>query len=321
MKEQRTYWHLEGRGRVPQSYDIKTSRLLYHPERGFEVPTPGGDWLTRHALHSRLRARFVQFRDPSELTYTRYVERRAEQEAFVEQLLAGAEAPGGDDRLADDWFGVLEAVLPVLRYPSQALHMLAAYVAHLAPESRVVVAGAFQAADELRRLECWCRRMRQLQLRRAEFGRGAREQWQTHAAWQPLREVLERLLVTYDFGEALVALNLVVKPALDELFMVGFAELGLERGDHLLSQLARALYRDCQWQQNWTRALIECAYAEAEDNRALVAEWCARWWPPTQAALCALVGIWGVDAVRRDREVNRVRCRYEAWRSGTAAPE
>ncbi|HVZ35635.1 MAG TPA: hypothetical protein VG963_24585, partial [Polyangiaceae bacterium] len=256
MKEQRTYWHLEGHGRVPQSYDIKTSRLLYHSERGFEVPTPGGEWLTRHGLHSRLRARFAQFRDPSELTYTRYVERRAEQEAFISQLLAGAEAPGGDERLADDWFGVLEAVLPVLRYPSQALHMLAAYVAHLAPESRVVVAGAFQAGDELRRLECWCQRMRQLQLRRAEFGRGAREQWQTHPAWQPLRELLERLLVTYDFGESLVALNLVVKPALDELFMVGFAELGLERGDHLLAQLARSLYRDCQWQQRWTRALL-----------------------------------------------------------------
>jgi toluene monooxygenase system protein E len=295
--------------------------LLYHPERGFEVPTPGGEWLARHGLQSRLRARFAQFRDPSELTYTRYVERRAEQEAFIEQLLAGAEEPGGDERLADDWVAVLEAVLPVLRYPSQALHMLAAYVAHLAPESRVVVAGAFQAADELRRLECLCQRMRQLQRRRAEFGRAAREQWQNLPAWQPLRELLERLLVTYDFGEALVALNLVVKPALDELFMVGFAELGLERGDHLLSELARSLYRDCQWQQSWTRALIECACAEAEDNRRVVAEWCARWWPPTEAALAALVGIWGIDASRGEREVSRVGRRRAAWLGGTAAAE
>ena len=30
----RTYWHLADLGRVPNDYDIGSSRLLYYPERG-----------------------------------------------------------------------------------------------------------------------------------------------------------------------------------------------------------------------------------------------------------------------------------------------
>jgi toluene monooxygenase system protein E len=303
VTEQRTYWHLEGQQlgsprRKPQPYDIVTSKLLYHPERGFEVSTPGAAWMQRYGAGSRLRGSFQAFRDPRATTYARYVELQAEQESFLEQLFLAAEETGYDAGLAPAWLDVLEAVLPVLRYPSHALHMLAAYVAQLAPEGRVVVAGAFQAADELRRLQHWAQRMRQLQERRAGFGQAAREHWQCHGAWQPLRQLLEHLLVTYDFGEALVALELVVKPALDELFLVEFAALARERGDYLFAQLAHSLERDCRWQRDWSDALVRAALAEHPENQAPLREWLARWWPPLQAALPALVSLWAVEPER-----------------------
>jgi toluene monooxygenase system protein E len=300
---QRTYWHLEGQQlegqrRLPQPYDIVTSKLLYYPERGFELPTPVGAWMQRHGAASRLQGRFEAFRDPRATTYARYVELQAEQESFVEQLLVSAEETGYDAGLSPAWLDVLEAVLPVLRYPSHALHMLAAYVAHLAPEGRVVVAGAFQAADELRRVQHLAHRMRQLQERRAGFGQAAREHWQSHSAWQPLRRVLERLLVTYDFGEALVALELVVKPVLDELYWVEFAALARERGDHLFAQLAHSLDRDCRWQCDWSDALLRVALEEHPENLAALRDWVGRWWPPLQAALPPLLSLWAVEPER-----------------------
>jgi toluene monooxygenase system protein E len=322
MTARRTYWHLEGRGRVPQSYDIKTSQLLYYPERGFEVSTPAGAWMLEHGAGSALRARFADFRDPAELTFSRYVERRAEQEAFLDQLLSTAEETAYDARLSPSWLGVLDTVLPVLRYPTQALHMLAAYVAHLAPEGRVVVAGAFQASDELRRLERVCQRMRQLQAHAPSFGEGSRSYWQEHAAWQPLREVLERLLVTYDFGEALIALNLVVKPAFDELFMREWGEVGRVHGDHLLTEVTRSLYRDCRWQRQYTRALLTSALSEQSDNRVPIQLWLGRWWPRMQAALLALVGIWGLSPAAAEACVTRVRevCEGEWLSLGLQVP-
>lgn len=313
---QRTYWHLEGQGRKPQPYDIVTSKLLYHPERGFEVPTKVAAWLQRYGAASRLRGKFSAFRDPRATTYARYVELQAQQESFVEQLFVAAEETGYDAGLSTAWLDVLEAVLPVLRYPSHALHMLAAYVAQLAPEGRVVVAGAFQAADELRRVQHLAHRMRQLQERRAGFGQAAREHWQSHPAWQPLRQVLERLLVTYDFGEALVALELVVKPALDELYWVEFAALALERGDRLFAQFAHALERDCRWQRDWSDALVRVALEEQPENGTPLREWLAHWWPPLRTALLPLVSLWAVEPERALVHVTRVerKCRAR-WRA------
>jgi len=317
VSAQRTYWHLEGphldgQRRKPQAYDIVTSKLLYHRERGFELPTPVAAWMQRHGAQSRLRGSFEAFRDPRATTYARYVELQAEQESFLEQLFVAAEAAGYDAGLSPAWLDVLEAVLPVLRYPSHALHMLAAYVAQLAPEGRVVVAAAFQAADELRRVQHLAQRMRQLQERRAGFGQAAREQWQNHAAWQPLRRVLEQLLVTYDFGEALVALELVVKPALDELYWVEFAALALSRGDHLFAQLAHSLERDCRWQRDWSDTLVQVALREEPENREPLRQWVGRWWPPLQAALPPLVSLWAVEPERASEHVARVELKCRA---------
>jgi hypothetical protein len=176
----------------------------------------------------------------------------------------------------------------------------------------VVVAGAFQAGDELRRLQHWAYRMRQLQELRAGFGEAAREQWQSHPAWQPLRRVLERLLVTYDFGEAFTALQLVVKPAIDELYMVQFAALALARGDRLFAALAQALEADCSWQRAWSDELVRVALREHPGNLAPLRDWVARWWPPVQAALAPLVGLWGLNSEQARQQVISVETKCRA---------
>jgi hypothetical protein len=58
--------------------------------------------------------------------------------------------------------------------------------------------------------------------------------WQDDPVWQPLRETVEKLITTYDWGECFVALNLVLKPMLDELFMQYMSDLALRESDHLL---------------------------------------------------------------------------------------
>jgi toluene monooxygenase system protein E len=296
---------------VPQHYDIVTSRLLYHRELGFEVATPGAAWLRRHGLQSPLLGGFQAFSDPRATTYARYVELQSERETFVEQLLEAAEQTGYDRTLSPEWVDVLEAVLPVLRYPCHALHMLIAYVAQLAPEGRVVVAGAFQAGDELRRVQHLARRMRQLQELRTDFGGSARAAWQDAPAWQPLRKLLEQLLVTYDFGEAWVALQLVVKPALDELFMVQFAELARERGDWLWAELAHSLAQDCCWHREWSDALTRVALAEHAENAELVRQWIASWAQRVEAALPPLCNLWVIAPERASAYVAGVlaQCR------------
>jgi toluene monooxygenase system protein E len=271
---------------------------LYYPGRGFEVPTPIAAWYERHQLSSRLTADWQTFADPRETTYASYVAEQHERECFVDQILRSIEETGYDRELDSSWVDVLEVVLPVLRFPIHGLSMLVCYIGHMAPEGRLVVACAFQAMDEMRRVQRLAYRMRQLMDLRPGFGVSAKREWEQAAAWQPLRQVLERLLVTYDFGESSVATLLVLKPAFDALFMRGFARLAVERGDRLLFELLSSLDRDCAWHADWAAAFVEAALVERPDNAAVIAEWILRWWPEVRAAISAGIGLMNVPPER-----------------------
>jgi toluene monooxygenase system protein E len=289
MSQRQSYWHLEGLGREPSPYEIATSRLLYYVDRGFEVSTPISAWYAEHQRGSALQCQDAEaFRDPRATTYASYTSLQREQESHVDELLASIEASNYDRRLSPSWVATLAAVLPPLRYPVHGLQMIACYVGHMAPAGRVVVACALQAADEIRRIQRLAYRTRQLQELDASFGADAAALWQRDQAWQPLRELIERLLVTYDWGEALVALNVVVKPALDDLFMARFAQLARAAGDDLFAKLLGSLQMDCCWHHAWTDALITTLVAQTAGNAAVVTAWTEKWRPAAMAATAAL---------------------------------
>jgi len=290
MPGQRTYWHLAGLGRKPSDYEIATSRLLYHPQQGFEVAVPLADWYARYQRGSPLQCcDWERFHDPRETTYSSYTARRHEAEMYVDGILRSIDETGYDARLDPAWCAVLEATLPTLRYPVHGLQMVAAYVGQMAPCGRITITAALQTADEIRRVQRYAYRMCQLQQTWPGFGEQARARWEQSPPWQPLRELIERLLVTWDWGEALVALNLVVKPAFDGVLMTRFAGLARRAGDDRDEALCLALEEDCRWHRQWTAALLQMACADRPENRDAIAAWFEAWLPRTLQALAALL--------------------------------
>jgi toluene monooxygenase system protein E len=290
----RTYWHLAELGRMPSAYDVGTSRLLYYPGRGFEVATPIAAFYARHQAGSRLRlgiAAGERFRDPRETTYARYTELSRQKEIFVDGLLHGLDDSAYDRRLRPAWLGTLAQVLAPLRYPVHALQMVAGYLGSMAPAGRVVVTCAMQAGDEMRRIQRFAYRMRQLQETHPSFGHDAKTRWEADPMWQPWRRVLERLLVTYDWGESFVALALVVKPAFDELFGARLGRLAAAHGDEVLDKLLASLGEDAAWHRAWAealaRTLVEDEPEHGSGNAAAIAAWRAAWAGPTHAAVAA----------------------------------
>lgn len=292
MTKQRTYWHLADLKRRPTDYDITTSRLLYYPGRGFEVNAPFSSWHERFAKGSAfVIADGERFYDPRATTYTKYTELQQTKETFVDELLRSADETGYDARLDPRWVEVLDRVIAPLRYPIHGLQMVAGYVGHMAPSGRLVITCLCQAADEMRRIQRFAYRMRQLQEIKPELGNRSRSAWEGDELWQPLRRAVEQLLVTYDWGESLAALNLCLKPAFDRLFMVRFADLARAAGDDLLAQLLFSLNEDCRWHDDWTASLIRLALEERPENRVTLEGWIAKWDPVTAAALGALAPI------------------------------
>lgn len=310
MTRRRTYWHLSELGRKPSDYDVGTSRLLYYPGRGFEVTSPISEWYARYQDTCPLRCRdWDRFRDPRETTYAKYVQQHQEAESFIDGILQSMEETGYDARLTRDWIAVLGRVLAPLRYPLHGLQMVSAYVGNMAPSGRIVTACLFQAADEMRRVQRIAYRMRMLQETHAGFGNDSRALWQEDPIWQPLRQVIEKLLVTYEWAESFVALNLAVKPMLDELFMTHFARLALARGDEALQKIFWSLNSDCLWHREWSGALVRMLIDEDPDNASHLVTWLEPWRARTATAVAALCPVFdgagdlgGVDVEARIQE-------------------
>jgi len=284
---QRTYWHLARLGRRPSDYDIASSRLLYYPARGFELEVPLSAWYREHQTGSPLVAiDWERFRDPRETTYTKYTELMKTREAFVDGVLAASDP----SRLTAEWRATLDRVLPPLRYPVHGLQMLAAYVGHMAPSGRIVIACAFQAADEVRRIQRLAYRTRQLWDAAAGFGRDA---WQSDPMWQPLREVIERMLAIRDWGEAFVALALALKPRFDELFVAQLGELARKSGDDTFANVLFSLAEDSRWHAEWSAELVRVALADRPENRQVIRDWLERWNPLARRATAAFESIFG----------------------------
>jgi toluene monooxygenase system protein E len=288
----KTYSHLATERRIPGEYDVVTSQLHYYVRRGgFEVRTPLSAWYERYQMGSPLRCPdWDRFRDPRETTYTRYTALQRTKETQIDGVLHSIEyAARGrrayDASLSPECLDALERAVTPLRFLFHGFQMASAYVGQMAPSGRVTIAAALQAADEMRRIQRIAFRMAQIRRLRPTFGDPSKALWQEDPAWQPLRRCVEDLLVTYDWGEALTALDLCVKPVSDFFFMGGVPAIVKGRGDHKLEEIFLLLGEDCAWHRRWSGALVTMAVEQEPRNRGPLASWIARWLPRAEEAI------------------------------------
>jgi toluene monooxygenase system protein E len=287
--KRRTYSHLEGQKKIPDEYDIATSRLLYYVERGFAVNATASRWYDVHQRGSALTSPdWESFADPRRTTYSRYVALQRDREARADGIVHAMEQPGYNELLSPAWSAVLLRLLGPLRYPLHGFQMAASYIGSMAPAGRVVITSLFQAADEMRRIQRVTQRMVQLSRTEPRFTTEAKSTWMSDAAWQKLRALVERVLVTYDWGEALVALNTCVKPVVDRMVNDSVADAALRAGDALLASLLRNLNEDSLWQRDWTRSLLLQAVQTEPKNRDMIARVTGEWLPRVTEAVAPL---------------------------------
>jgi len=291
MAQQKTYWHLLPQKRMPTEYEIVTSKLLCYTGEGFtgkrfELDVPLLDWYKRFQQDSPLTcSSWENFRDPRETTYTKYTEIQRDKEIFVDGILEEIDSSGYDARLSPGWLHGLSRVFAPLRYPGHGLQMVASYIGQMAPGGRIVIAATLQAGDEMRRVQRVAYRVRQLQNVYGGFASDSKSLWQTDALWQPLRMAVEKLLICYDWAEAFVALNVVLKPLIDELFMNHLSDLALREGDYLLGRILYSLNEDCRWHREWSQALTRTVIDDNTHNIGTIQGWIEKWHPVAARAL------------------------------------
>ena len=180
---------------------------------------------------------------------------------MIDGLLREVDDEGYDEELSDGWVDFIDRWYAPLRFPTHGLQMLAAYVAQMAPASRMTNCAAFQAADEMRRVQRIAYRTAQLADHRPTIDVSThRRHWEEADAYQPLRELVERALIAYDWGEALVVTNVVIKPYFDRLVNLELAgALAAMNHDPVLRHIHFSLDEDARWHRDWSRRLIHLA--------------------------------------------------------------
>jgi methane/phenol/toluene hydroxylase len=266
-------------GRRPSEYEVVTHKMN-HTVR--ETPlelgpdSHGNRWLVRHRDSIKLRIQdWNAFRDPDQLTYRKYVTCQDKSETYLDAIVQqfdriGSAASGPD---------FLQCCLTPSRYLAHGLQMMTAYLQQLAPSTYVGNCAAFQAADQLRRVQRVAYRTKQLDRVYPErlFGKTERTAWEQLPEWQGLRKGIEQLLVSFDWDDVFVGLNLVVKPLADELTLRQFAVTARHLNAELDALVADNLFLDAERSRRWTVAFTRFATSDScanlEHLQTLIAKW------------------------------------------------
>jgi len=158
---------------------------------------------------------------------------------------------------------------------------MSAYLQQLAPSSYIGNCSAFQTADQLRRIQRVAYRTKQLDLAypARSFGKTERREWEGRREWQGMRKGIERLLVTFDWDDAFVGLNLVVKPLVDEITLHQFAIVARDLDANLDAMIADNLFLDVKRSCQWSAALCQFFIAASPGNREHLVALFAKWRP------------------------------------------
>ena len=131
-------------------------------------------------------------------------------------------------------------------------------------------------------------RTRELQIAHPSrgFGKNERKHWENAPPLQGLRELMEKTLIAYDWGEGFVANNLVAKVAADETLRELTTTARAFR-DPLLAALADNQLRDSDRSRRWSSSLVKFCTDAREENKAVIRSWIANWTPLATQAITA----------------------------------
>lgn len=297
LKPLKTWSHLAGRRRKPSEYEIVSTNLHYNnrdPNAPYELDPDMfmNRWYKQYNLGSPLKHdNWNAFRDPDEVVYRTYNMMQDGQETYVYELFDQFNVREHDKSLEKTWAGTLAHLYTPSRYLFHTLQMGSAYVGQMAPASTITNSAYFQMADSLRWVSHAAYRTKELSLTFPDsgFGRDERKYWESDPAWQGFRELMEKVLVTWDWAEAFVALNLVAKPVVEEAVLRNLGESGRHNGDTLLGMLTDAQLIDAARHRRWAAALVKMAL-EKPGNREVIKGWIAKWEPLADKAIGAYCG-------------------------------
>lgn len=239
-------------------------------------------WQPELEVYDKRRTKLVMkdwyaFRDPRQFYYGVYTITRARQQDSMEKNIEFIDKRSLLRSLPDAERQKLVFALVPLRHLEWGANTANCYVTAYAWGSALTQATMFQTMDRLGLAQYVSRIGLLLDGNTGESLAQAKALWLEHPAWQGLRRVTEKLMVTEDCFEVFVAQNLVLDGLLYPLVYQHYERQVSETDGPALSLLTEFMTSWYDETARWVDATIKTAAAESEDNRALLRGWIADW--------------------------------------------
>jgi toluene monooxygenase system protein E len=247
------------------------------------------------------------FRDPSGMYYRNYVVGQDAVEKQLDAVYALASDADFISALDPAWREALTVLVGTMSFAQWGMSMAMQHVMRFTLSPTVACAVQLQIMDKLRAAE---RSVEWYELLNPESQPETLfSAWDEVTCIQPLHRYIEEVLVEVDWGEVIVATNLVLAGLLEPFLREVYIKGGRAQGDFTTAALGTHLAKDATRQVAWTDAfLAQCSADEA--NAKIISTWVDRYLPIAAVAIDALAEAYPLEGIGpRAAAVARTECR------------
>ncbi len=284
----KTWVWLSGRKRPPGEYEELSTGVQWY---GDPVSRTGvGSWRMDSTL---IKADWDTFRDPSGMYYRNYIVGQDSAERSLDAVFAVAKDADFVSAIPEAWRADLVTLVGAMSHAEWGTAMAHQHVQRFALSPTVACCSQLQVMDKLRSAE---RSLEWFDLIHPDGEHLISEAWMNSPAMQPLRKLLEEILIVQDWGEVIVAVNVallgVMQPFQREVFVRG----GRANADFVTAALGAAFGKDGSRHAAWGDAFVKLCLVE-EANATVISEWLDRYVPAAVAALESLAAAFPVGGI------------------------
>lgn len=239
-------------------------------------------WDPEHELYDKGRTAIViedwyVFKDPRQFYYGAWTMTRSKQQDATERNFNFVDKRNLADTVDAEWRAKAGRILIPLRHLEYAANLNNCYIAAYGYGTATTQAAMFAAIDRLGVAQYLSRIGLILDKNTSESLDVAKNAWLSDPIWQPLRALCERLLVTRDWFELLVAQNFVLDGLLYPLIYDRFDKTMVQHTGTVISMLTEFMNDWYAETSRWVDMMLKTAAEESSGNKARIEAWVTQW--------------------------------------------
>lgn len=233
------------------------------------------------------------YTDPRQFYYTPYVTSRAALHDEFGKTLAYLEERDLFSRMPEGWRSVLASVVVPLRHFESGAQLVTVTGARFAYGTSLEQCCTYAAFDRIGNAQMLSRVGIALGVGTSDILTTAKQEWLDSEHLQPLRRLIEEIMIVGDWAEGLLAVD-IIDSLIYPLLYTGLDERALGEGAGAYSLFAQHLSTWFSDQRRWLDALVTAWRTDPEQgeaNQAHLARIDSTWRPRALAAVGALSAV------------------------------